>query len=163
MRHSGFRGWMWLGAAASAALLSVGCGRLERASGNLAENEPRLTFFGALPHAERWGGASKYHVPSDRGYNGTIAQVGSSIDPRTPELAGTQGRSRLTDITGYMGRPDIVQGYGDPPTSLGIGGSGLVDPVTGTSESGWRSRPEGVPVPVHQEQSGEKPMKKGRR
>ena len=61
----------------------MGCGRLERASGNLAENEPPLTFFGALAHGERRGDLSSYHVQRDQGYNGTIADVGSSIDPRT--------------------------------------------------------------------------------
>jgi len=149
---------MWLGAAASAALLSVGCGKLERASGNVAENAPPLTFFGALSHGEREGDLSKYQVSRDRGYNGTIVDVGSSIDPRTPETEGTPGRSRLTDVTGYMGRQDIVQGYMDPPTSLGIGGSGPVDPVTGAVESGWRSRPEGVTMPVVQDQSSAEPM-----
>jgi hypothetical protein len=151
---------MWLGGAASAALLSVGCGRLGHISGNPAENQPPLTFFGALEHGERRGDLSQYHVRSDRGYNGTIADLGSSIDPRTPERAGTPGRSLMTDITGYMGRPDIIQGYMDPPTSLGIGGSGFVDPVTGAAESGWRTRPESAPVPVRQGQSGAEPSDK---
>ncbi len=139
---------MWLGGAAAAALLSVGCGPLSRGQHGSEENQPPLTFFGALAHSERTGDLSQYHVSGERGYNGTIADLGSSIDPRTPELMGTQGRSLMTDITGYMGRPDIVRGHSDAPTSLGIGGSGAVDPVTGAQESGWRSRPESAPVPV---------------
>ena len=145
---------MWLGGAAAAALLSVGCGELSRASGNAAESQPPLTFFGALAQSERNGDLSQYHVRSDRGYNGTIADLGSSIDPRTPEAEGTPGRTRLTDITGYMGRPDILQNYPYPPTSQGIGGSGTVDPVGGSLESGWRTRPESAPVPqVNQNQN----------
>lgn len=157
MRDSGFRRWMWLGGAAAAALLSVGCGRLEQTGGGTG-NEPPLTFFGSLARSERGGDLDRYHVPKDRGYNGTIVDIGSSIDPRTPETEGTPGRTRLTDITGYMGRPDIVQGYSDPPTSLGIGGSGQVDSMTGAAASGWRTRPESVPLPVQGQSGGAEPV-----
>jgi hypothetical protein len=148
---------MWLGGAAAAALLSVGCGEVAaRAHGTPAEPQPPLTFFGALAHSERKSDLSQYHVSADRGYNGTIADVGSSIDPRTPETEGTPGRSLMTDITGYMGRPDIVQNYPYPPTSLGIGGSGAVDPATGTYDLGWRALRDNVPATLQRGQySGE--------
>ncbi len=153
MRHSGFRRWMWLGGAASALLLSVGCGRLERTGGR-SEHEPRLSFFGALAQDQRGGDPGRFHAPKDRGYNGTIVDIGSSIDPRTPELEGTPGRSLMTDITGYMGRPDIAQGYLDPPTSLGIGGSGFVDPATGTYDLGWRGLRGSLPASLLRGQYG---------
>jgi len=105
-----------------------------------------MNFFGGLAHSAKGSDLSRFHVSADRGYNGTIADLGSSIDPRTPEKEGTPGRTRLTDITGYMGRPDIAQNYPSPPTSLGIGGSGSVDPATGTFDLGWRSRHGEVPA-----------------
>lgn len=152
MKHSGFRRWMWLGGAASALVLSVGCGRMSRSGGGDNSDQPQLTLFGSLARDERGGDPNRFHVPADRGYNGTIAQLGSSIDPRTPEKLGTPGRTRLTDVTGYMGRPDIAQNYPYPPTSLGIGGSGSVDPVTGAQETGWRTRPGTTPQPQPQPQ-----------
>ncbi len=105
-----------------------------------------MNFFGGLANSENGADLSRFHVPADRGYNGTIAQLGSSIDPRTPEKEGTPGRTLMTDITGYMGRPDIAQNYPYPPTSLGIGGSGAVDPASGTYDLGWRSRRGEVPA-----------------
>ncbi|HLM44189.1 MAG TPA: hypothetical protein VK458_09985, partial [Myxococcaceae bacterium] len=131
MKHSGFRRWMWLGGAASALVLSVGCGGLARSGGGSNQELPQMNFFGGLSNSEQGADLSRFHVSADRGYNGTIADLGSSIDPRTPEKEGTPGRTRLTDVTGYMGRPDIEQNYPYPPTSLGIGGSGAVDPASG--------------------------------
>jgi hypothetical protein len=122
MRHSGFRRWIWLGGVASAVVLSVGCGRIPPAGGR-SSNEPPLTVFGSIKREAREGDVDRFHVRADRGYNGTIAQLGSSIDPRTPEKAGTPGRSRMVDISGYTGRPDLAEGANEAPTSQGIGGS----------------------------------------
>jgi hypothetical protein len=142
---------MWLGGAASAVLLSVGCGRLEPTGGR-SQNEPPRTFFGNIDRDAPGGDMAQFQGARDRGYNGTIQDIGSSIDPRTPELEGTPGRTLMTDITGYMGRPDIVQGYLEPPTSLGIGGSGAVDPASGSNDLGWRSLRDSVPASLQRGQ-----------
>jgi hypothetical protein len=130
MRQSGFRAWKVFGGLAAVALLGVGCGYLPTTGGKRPE-DPAQGF---------WGNEKK-HVPpdfysrawysSDRGYNGTIAQVGSSIDPRTPEKSGTFGQSRAADMTGWS-----------PPESpaQGIGGSGRAGELNSSSDLGWRAR-----------------------
>jgi hypothetical protein len=114
---------MWLGGVASAVLLSVGCGRLVQTGGRDPMESPQ-SVFGALKREARGGDLDRYHYPSNRGYNGTIADLGSSIDPRTPETEGTPGRSRMLDITGYMGNPALVAATREARMSQAIGGSG---------------------------------------
>lgn len=120
MRQSGFRAWKVFGGLA-VVLLGVGCRYLPETGGGDPQSGPR-TFIGTFkePH----------HVSANRGYNGTIQQIGSSIDPRTPETEGMRNNSRLVDVTG---RPA-------PSTQLGTGGSGRAGESSSSSDMGWRAR-----------------------
>ena len=129
MRQSGFRAWKVFGGLAAVALLGAGCGALPYTGGERPDDPP-LTFLRTQKEGVSY---DKFHYP-DRGYNGTIQQLGSSIDPRTPETGGTVGNSRLVDGTG---RP----APGEP--ELGIGGSGDAGQVgdpDGSIDRGWRAR-----------------------
>jgi hypothetical protein len=123
---------MWLGGLASAVLLSTACGRLPMTGGQRPEDPPKDFFGGPVgpPSIEK---DRQYWYPEDRGYNGTIAQLGSSIDPRTPEAEGTPGRSRQEDVTGWMG-PERVM------TPQGIGGGGNAGTLDRTSDTNRRLR-----------------------
>lgn len=120
MRQSGFRAWKVFGGLALG-LLAVGCKYLPDTGGGDPEAGPR-TFIGTFKEPR--------HVSADRGFNGTIQQIGSSIDPRTPEKAGMQNNSRMEDVTGYP----------VPSTELGTGGSGRAGELNGSSDLGWRAR-----------------------
>jgi hypothetical protein len=120
MRQSGFRAWKVTGGLALA-LLGLGCGYLPETGGSDPQGPPK-TFIGSRTELR--------HVSPDRGYNSTIQDMGSSIDPRTPETEGMRGNSRLVDVTG---RPA-------PSTQLGTGGSGRMGEPEGTSDLGWRAR-----------------------
>ncbi|MDY7227617.1 hypothetical protein [Hyalangium rubrum] len=143
MRHSGFRRWMWLGGLGSALVLSVGCGRLPQTGGERPDDPPENFFGGPVRHVPQ-DFYTHYQVDANRGFNGTIGQLGSSIDPRTPEKLGTQGNSRMEDVTGYMGRGVTTLGGNEAPTSQGIGGGGNA----GTTDMGWREhRGNETPAP----------------
>lgn len=120
MRQSGFRAWKVFGGLALG-LLAVGCKYLPETGGHNPQAGPR-SFIGTFkePH----------HVSADRGFNGTIQEIGSSIDPRTPERDGMRNNSRVEDVTG---RPA-------PSTELGIGGSGSVGESNNSQDLGWRAR-----------------------
>lgn len=120
MRQSGFRAWKVVGGLA-VALLGVGCRYLPETGGHDPQGAPR-TFIGTWKEHR--------HVSPDRGYNGTIQDLGSSIDPRTPEKEGMRGNSRRVDVTG---RPA-------PSTQLGTGGSGRAGEPDSSSDLGWRAR-----------------------
>ncbi|MBN1204951.1 MAG: hypothetical protein JXB05_08500 [Myxococcaceae bacterium] len=148
MRHRRFRGWGVLGGLAAAALLSVGCGWLPETGGRRQGDPPKDFFGGPVGHATPEN-VAPYQLRADRGFNGTISELGSSIDPRTPETQGTLGRSLQQDITGYMGREATELSGERAPTSLGIGGSGQMGQGSGTSDMGWRGRrghPEAAPA-----------------
>lgn len=133
MRQNGFRAWRVFGALAAAALLSAGCGYLPETGGHRT-NDPPLDFFGGRVDGLTQADYERLQYSSDRGYNGTIQQLGSSIDPRTPEAAGTLGNSLMVDVTG---RPAPAE------SELGIGGSGAVDELGEPDSStarGWRAR-----------------------
>jgi hypothetical protein len=55
---------------------------------------------------------------TDRGYNGTIRDIGSSIDPRTPENEGTPDRSLSEDLAWTRLRQSM-QGVGGGGAALG--------------------------------------------
>jgi hypothetical protein len=80
MHESGFKRWVVLGALASASWLVAGCGVLPRSGGDYA----------VAPGFVR--------ESAQAGFNGTIQQLHSSIDPRTPQTAGTPGRSLAMDL-----------------------------------------------------------------
>ena len=98
MRQSGFRVWKVV-AGLVAAGLCAGCKYLPD-TGSVRPGGPSQTFFGTEKAHLPPGTYAKFQVSPDRGYNGTIAQLGSSIDPRTPEAAGKLGNSRRVDVTG---------------------------------------------------------------
>lgn len=130
MRQSGFRVWKVL-AGLAAAGLSVGCGYLPD-TGALKQEGPPETFFGSEKAHLPPGSYTKFQYSPDRGYNGTIQQIGSSIDPRTPETEGTVGNSIQDPMTG---RPVDAE--------LGIGGSGDARELgsrSGSIDEGWRTR-----------------------
>jgi hypothetical protein len=130
MRQSGFRAWKVFGGLVAAALLSVGCGRLPDSGGQHPDSPPE-DFFGGRVDRLSPEVYERAHVSADRGYNGTIQQLGSSIDPRTQQNLGQQGNSRQVDVTG---RP------APRAPELGIGGSGYVGKPARSSEMGWRAR-----------------------
>jgi hypothetical protein len=134
MRQSGFRAWKALGGLAAVALLSVGCGKLPMSGGRHPDDPPQGLFANEVHHVPS-GFYQQFQYSPDRGYNGTIQSLGSSIDPRTPEKQGQSGRSLLLDVTGRPA-PSTSE------TELGIGGSGLGagGNPQGPSDMGWRAR-----------------------
>lgn len=111
MRQGGFRAWKVLSGLAAVGLLGLGCGYLPESGGYDPQGPPK-TFIGSRTEYR--------HVSPDRGYNGTIQDLGSSIDPRTPETEGMQGNSLQEDVTGWPGPSETQQGLG------GSGRSGVL-------------------------------------
>jgi len=103
MHDSGFKRWMVWGALASASWLVSACGVLPK-QGDTFEVAPGFT-----------------RSPAQTGYNGTIKDIPTSIDPRTAEAKGTPGRSLLLD-PGERARLE-AQGA--------MGGSGSAPPAPG--------------------------------
>ncbi|MCP3100615.1 hypothetical protein LZ198_17225 [Myxococcus sp. K15C18031901] len=132
MRERSFRRWTQVVALTVGAVWSVGCGGLPETGGKQPD-EPRGGAFaqrGTQPealldmqgeiHAEK---APPYLMTADRGHNGTIKQIGSSIDPRTPKLEGQQNKS-IHDDSGKMmqHRYGLEGGAGYSPSAQGLGG-----------------------------------------
>lgn len=133
MRERSFRRWGQAAALAVGVLLSTGCRGLPETGGKQPD-ENRGNVFGQRghqPEAQRnIEGAEPAHekmapwtMPADRGYNATIQQLGSSIDPRTPATDGKQGNS-LHDDAGKMmqDRYSVLGGASYSPASQGLGG-----------------------------------------
>jgi len=110
MHDSGFKRWVVLGALASASWLVTACGALPK-QGDTYEVAPGFA-----------------RSPAQTGYNGTIRDIPTSIDPRTPEAQGTPGRSLLLD----PGERALLEAQGSA-----MGGSGSTPPAPG---------PEGGPL-----------------
>jgi hypothetical protein len=102
MHDSGFRRWGVLGALASASWLVMACGALPQQPGN-DSYAPGLV-----------------RGPAQAGYNGTIRDIPTSIDPRTPQTDGVSGRTLPMDL----GERALRQ-------QQGVGGSGPA-PVPGS-------------------------------
>lgn len=120
MHDKGFRRWVTLGVVASASWLVTACGALPRSGGDY-EVQPGFV-----------------RNPASEGYNGTIQQLHSSIDPRTPQTDGTPGRSLPVDL----GEKSLFQ-------QQGRGGSGSMY-REGSAEYGLTSphqRPAALSVP----------------
>jgi hypothetical protein len=79
MHDGGFRRWVMVGALASASWLGAACGGLPQNAGNETFNPGQV------------------RDPAQSGYNGTIKDLPTSIDPRTPQTDGTPGRSLAMD------------------------------------------------------------------
>ncbi|MFE8602673.1 hypothetical protein [Archangium violaceum] len=97
MHDSGFKRWMVWGVLASASWLVSACGTL-----------PQQGTYEVAPGFAR--------SPAQSGYNGTIQDNPTSIDPRTPEAQGTQGRSLRMDL----GERALLEAQGGA-----MGGSGV--------------------------------------
>lgn len=132
--------WKWggVGALSSAALLGVACGVVPEMGGDqpdkLSEN-----FFGAIRHPVEE--IREHQLTTNRGYNGTIKDLGSSIDPRTPETAGTPGRSLPEDLAWRM--VGVPQGGQEATGGAGSGGQALpAEPQPLTQPGGFLERME---------------------
>ncbi|HEX8822966.1 MAG TPA: hypothetical protein VF794_23765, partial [Archangium sp.] len=95
--HNGFKRWMVWGALASASWWVAACGALPQQAGNESYKP----------------GAVEKKSGAEAGYNGTIKDIPTSIDPRTPKTNGTPGRSLAMD----PGEQALLE-------SRGLGGSG---------------------------------------
>ncbi|WNG61336.1 hypothetical protein F0U59_46495 [Archangium gephyra] len=105
MHDSGFRRWMVWGVLASASWLVSACGSL-----------PQQGTYEVAPGFAR--------SPAQSGYNGTIQDNPTSIDPRTPEAQGTQGRSLRMD----PGERALLEAQGE---AMGGSGTTLSAPAPG--------------------------------
>ncbi|NVI98344.1 hypothetical protein HV824_09445 [Myxococcus sp. AM009] len=132
MRERNIRRWGSAAALMAGAVLAVGCRGLPETGGSQPD-EPRGNFAaqrGDQPAAMKnmEGGDTNtplppWTLPANRGYNGTIDQIGSSIDPRTAKNDGTQGRSIIDDAGKMMGDQYNVQGGAAySPAAQGLGG-----------------------------------------
>ncbi|MFP2934403.1 hypothetical protein ACLESO_56675 [Pyxidicoccus sp. 3LG] len=132
MRVWNVRRWSLVTVVGAGVLLGTACGPLPETGGRLPD-EGKKNFFeqrgeqpGALRDME--GQEEKQQLPPwtisvGRGYNATIKQVGSSIDPRTPKTDGKQNNS-LQDNAGKMmqDRYSAMGGATYSPTAQGLGG-----------------------------------------
>jgi hypothetical protein len=158
MRERSWRRWSQASVVAVGMLLGAGCGGLPETGGKQPGQErgnvfaQRLDQAPALKNME--GGEQKeqlppWTMPAGRGYNGTIRQIGSSIDPRTPQTDGQQAAS-VWDDPGKM-MQDRYSGRGGAtysPTTEGLGGEDGAEQGNGTyrnrgagySPLGWQER-----------------------
>lgn len=132
MRERNIRRWGSVAALVAGAALSVGCRGLPETGGSQPD-EPRGSFVaqrGDQPDAMKnmeGGNTNKplppWTLPANRGYNGTIDQIGSSIDPRTEKNDGAQNNS-LQDDAGHMmrNRYNVGGGAAYSPAAHGLGG-----------------------------------------
>jgi hypothetical protein len=109
MRNNGFK-WMVWGVLASAAAGVVGCAKLPQQAGN-DTYQPGFT-----------------RDPKVSLYNGTIQQLPTSIDPRTPDKQGTPNRTLLMDA----GERALRGERQSKNEEIGMGGSGP-SPLPGTT------------------------------
>ncbi len=134
MRERSFRRWAHAAAlAAGVVLMGTGCRGLPETGGGFAEEpqgnvfanrkdqpEPLIYMDGKQnPNAQ----VPEWTFRANRGYNETIKNIGSSIDPRTPQKDGQQNTS-IWDDPGKM-MQDRYSTLGGPtysPTSQGLGG-----------------------------------------
>jgi hypothetical protein len=100
MHDRGFKRWVVLGALASASWLASACGALPQQAGNDSFSP----------------GFVRGPSPQEGSFNGTIRDIPTSIDPRTPQAQGTPNRSLAYD----SGELALLKQSGE----LGLGGSG---------------------------------------
>lgn len=142
MRERGIQRWMGAAALVAGMLLGTACGGLPETGGRQPE-DPRGNAFaqrgkqgeplydvavqqGKESPAEAHQQPAKlppYMLTVDRGYNNTIKEIGSSIDPRTPRLEGQSGQSKWDDAGGMMAdRYAMFGGAEYPAAAAGLGG-----------------------------------------
>lgn len=144
MRERGIQRWMGAAALAAGVLLGTACGELPETGGRQPDESRGNAFAqrGAQPEpvynvAEQQGHenpADAHHgdlaaklpphvLTVDRGYNGTIGTIGSSIDPRTKATEGKSNNSKWDDAGGMMAhRYATLGGAGYSPAAVGLGG-----------------------------------------
>lgn len=108
MHKSGLSRWVLRGVLVSAALGAVACSKLPQQAGNKSFHP---------------GFARTSERPM---YNGTIADIPTSIDPRTPQAEGTPNRSLMMDRGQEAMLAPRLRGEG-------VGGSGPAPLPSGTS------------------------------
>lgn len=159
MRERSFRRWSQAAVLTVGVLLGTGCGGMPQTGGS-QPGEVRGNAFGQRghqPEAQRnmegaqtsKEGLAPWTMPGNRGYNSTIRQIGSSIDPRTPQTDGKQNNS-IWDDSGKMmqDRYSTHGGATYAPTSQGLGGEDGAEQGnmtyqqtgTGFAPLGWQDR-----------------------
>lgn len=164
MRERSFRRWSQVAALAVGMLLGAGCRGLPESGGTQPDEQQGNVFAqrghqpealrnieGAQPANEKLAPWTK---PADRGYNATIHQLGSSIDPRTPKTDGQQNNS-IRDDAGKMmqDRYRVMGGADYSPAAQGLGGEDGAEqgnmmyhaPRSGFAPLGWQDRDEPKP------------------
>lgn len=114
MTFKGLWRWVGVGALASAAVLGSGCGVFPQ-QGGYDPRAPRMNVFGGVLDTPQETQARQ--LTTDRGFNGTIKDLGSSIDPRTRETMGVPGRSLPQDLAWRAKGAGLKEGEA-------VGGSG---------------------------------------
>jgi hypothetical protein len=158
MREGSSRRWSQAVLVAVGVLMGTGCGGLPEQGGRMPD-QPRGNAFAqrgnqapALKDME--GGQPQEQLPpwtisANRGYNGTIRQIGSSIDPRTPQTDGQQNNSIWDDAGKMMqDRYSTLGGSTYSPTAYGLGGEDGAEQGNGTYRNrgagfaplGWQDR-----------------------
>ncbi len=126
MHDSGWRRLRMWGVLVAASGMATACGILEHFPRNPGE-------YVVPPSQQR--------TPEQLGYNGTIRDIPTSIDPRTPEKDGTMGRSLEVDLgVQRMEGPGSGTG-GLAEDSAAYGGSGEV----GSAKTPTPGSPSGSP------------------
>ncbi|MCP3139403.1 hypothetical protein [Pyxidicoccus xibeiensis] len=132
MREWTVRRWSQLAVVGVGMLLGTACGGLPETGGKQPD-EPRGNFFAQRMEQpevlkDMAGNPPKHALPphtmsADRGYNETIKQRGSSIDPRTPRTDGKQNNSIVDDPGKMMqDRYSGIGGAAYSPSAQGLGG-----------------------------------------
>jgi hypothetical protein len=148
MHDSGWRRWWKMGALVSASWLVVACSRLPQQPGN-----------------ESFRPGLVRETPAQAGYNGTIQDLKSSIDPRTPDKEGTPGRSLPMD-PGERALMEQQQGLGGSGSGAGQGAgikygseSGIGDMETAPSKQAPASQTTADEGPAQRGSAGGPPGK----
>ncbi|WP_342376572.1 hypothetical protein NVS55_35300 [Myxococcus stipitatus] len=158
MRERNLRRWGLVAAVTVGALSTVGCGGLPESGGKQLDESRGGVFAqrGTQPealldmegnvHPEK---SPPYLMTADRGHNGTIKEIGSSIDPRTTKLDGQQGKSIQDDKGHMMAHRNSLTGTATySPSAQGLGGedgaanvgSTDYDHSRGYRPLGWQDR-----------------------
>ncbi|MBU8898929.1 hypothetical protein DRW03_25570 [Corallococcus sp. H22C18031201] len=149
MHERGIRRWSGAAVLVAGMLLGTACGDLPETGGRQPDESRGNAFAqrGTQPEAlynvaEQQGHESPAaaheghpaatlppHVLTvDRGYNQTIKEIGSSIDPRTPQNEGKSNNSKFDDAGGMMRTRYAEFGGAEySPTATGVGGQYVTD------------------------------------
>lgn len=160
MRERSLRRWSQAAVVAVGVLLGTGCRGLPETGGTQPDGNQGNAFANRGAQAEalrnmegqiHTGQLPEHTMTAGRGYNGTIRQLGSSIDPRTPQTDGQQNASVWDDPGRMMQDRYSSQGGATySPTTQGLGGEdGAVQ-----GNSTYRNRGAGYAPLGWQDRSG---------